>query len=140
MAVITYYLDGQLYRVHGADDLVNVTDIINASVPPGAVDVQSHDSLTYPQDALFEAAWGIQESTIIEDLVKAKVIAHDIRRKVRDIEFEPWDRKATIPSEAAAAEAQRELIRQKYAQIQLGIDSAPDVHTLRTIVLGFIPV
>lgn len=139
MAVVTYFLDGQLYRVHSAEDAMSAADIIANSVPTGAVDVQIHDSLVYPADALFEGAWTLQSSTIIEDLVKSRAIAHDIRRKVRDIEFEPWDRKATIPSEYAAAEAERELIRQKYAQIQIDIDNASDVSALRTVVLAFIP-
>jgi hypothetical protein len=35
---------------------------------------------------------------------KAKAIAHDKRREARSAEFAPLDIKATIPSEATAAE------------------------------------
>lgn len=55
---------------------------------------------------------------------KAKNIAHDIRRAKRAEEFAPLDIKATIPSEAVAAEAARQVIRDKYAAMQTQINSA----------------
>jgi hypothetical protein len=55
---------------------------------------------------------------------KAKNIAHDIRRAKRAEEFAPLDIKATIPSEAVAAEAARQAIRDKYAAMQTQINSA----------------
>ena len=55
---------------------------------------------------------------------KAKDIAHDARRMARSIEFAPLDIKATIPSEATAAEAARQVIRDKYAAMQAAIDTA----------------
>jgi hypothetical protein len=58
------------------------------------------------------------------NLDKAKKIGHEIRREERAKEFAPLDIKATIPSEAAAAEAARQAIREKYAVIQSGIDAA----------------
>jgi hypothetical protein len=65
---------------------------------------------------------------------KAKDIAHGMRRVARAQEFAPLDIKATIPAEAAAAEAQRQLVREKYAQIQIEIDAAQSVDVLKTIV------
>jgi hypothetical protein len=65
---------------------------------------------------------------------KAKAIVHDKRRAVRAAEFAPLDLKATIPSEAAAAEAARQAIRDKYAAIQSDIDAAPGVPELKLIV------
>ena len=65
---------------------------------------------------------------------KAKAIAHDKRRQARSAEFAPLDIKATIPSEAVAAEAERALIRTKYAQMQTAIDSATTITALTTIV------
>ncbi len=65
---------------------------------------------------------------------KAKAIVHDKRRAVRAAEFAPLDVKATIPSEAAAAEAARQAIRDKYAAIQASVDAAADTATLKTIV------
>lgn len=55
---------------------------------------------------------------------KAKDIAHTMRRAARAAEFAPLDIKATIPSEAAAAEAARQFIRDKYASVQTAIDAA----------------
>jgi hypothetical protein len=55
---------------------------------------------------------------------KAKTIAHDIRRTARSAEFAPLDIKATIPFEATAAEAARQVIRNKYAAMQTAIDAA----------------
>lgn len=61
---------------------------------------------------------------IVIDINKAKAIGHDMRRAARAAEFAPLDLKATIPSEAAAAEAARQAIRDKYAAVQAAIDAA----------------
>lgn len=71
---------------------------------------------------------------ITVNLNKAKTIVHDIRRAKRTSEFAPLDIKATIPSEAVAAEAARQAIRDKYAVIQTNIDSAPSIPELKLIV------
>lgn len=68
------------------------------------------------------------------DLGKAKAITHDKRRVARSAEFAPLDIKASIPSEAVAAEAARAAIRAKYAEMQAAIDAAADTATLKTIV------
>ena len=65
---------------------------------------------------------------------KAKAISHDKRRAARSEEFAPLDIKATIPSEAVAAEEARQQVREKYAVIQQQIDAAQDVETLKAIV------
>ena len=65
---------------------------------------------------------------------KAKTIAHDKRRQARAAEFAPLDIKATIPNEAAAAEAARQIVRDKYAAVQSSIDSASEVAALKNIV------
>ena len=62
---------------------------------------------------------------------KAKTIAHDKRREARSTEFAPLDIKATIPSEATAAEAARQVIRDKYAAMQTAIDSASTVDEIK---------
>ena len=71
---------------------------------------------------------------IAVNLEKAKAIAHDKRRAARDAEFAPLDIKATIPSQAAAAEAARQAIRDKYNAMQAAIDAAPDVDALKAIM------
>lgn len=67
---------------------------------------------------------------------KAKTIAHDKRRAARAAEFAPLDVQATIPAQAAAAEAARAEVRAKYAEVQNQIDAAADVDALKTIVEG----
>ena len=61
---------------------------------------------------------------ITVNMDKAKQIGHDMRRAARAAEFAPWDIKATIPTEAAAAEAERQKIRNRYALMQTAIDAA----------------
>ena len=63
---------------------------------------------------------------------KAKAVAHDMRRAARAAEFAPLDIKATIPSEASAAEAARQFIRDKYANIQVAIDAATTVDGIKS--------
>ena len=64
------------------------------------------------------------------NVTKAKAIAHDKRRRARSAEFAPLDIKATIPSEAVAAEAARALIRTKYAEMQAAIDADTTINAL----------
>ena len=71
--------------------------------------------------------------SIVINMTKAKAIVHDKRRAARAAEFAPLDIKATIPSEAAAAEAARQAIRDKYATMQTEIDAAPGVPELKLI-------
>ena len=71
---------------------------------------------------------------IVIDLTKAKAITHDARRAARAAEFAPLDVKATIPSEAVAAEAARAAIRTKYADMQTAVDAAADVAALKGII------
>ena len=68
------------------------------------------------------------------NITKAKNIAHDARRAARSSEFAPLDVKATIPSEAAAAEAARAVVRTKYAEMQTAIDAAASTTALKTIM------
>ncbi len=65
---------------------------------------------------------------------KAKAIAHDVRRAKRAEEFKPLDVKATIPSEAAAAEAARQEVRARYAAMQADIDAAASTDELKAII------
>jgi hypothetical protein len=70
------------------------------------------------------------------NIAKAQDIANDMRRAARSAEFAPLDIKATIPSEAAAAEEARAAIRAKYEDMQAAIAAASDVASLKTIVEG----
>ena len=68
------------------------------------------------------------------DMTKAKEIAHEKRRAARSAEFAPLDIKATIPSEAAAAEAARQAIRDKYAALQAQMDAAQTADELKALL------
>lgn len=69
---------------------------------------------------------------ITVNIDKAKAIGHDICRAARAEEFKLLDIKATIPSEAAAAEAERQAVRDKYAVIQQQIDAATTPDEIKT--------
>jgi len=68
------------------------------------------------------------------NVTKAKEIAHDKRRQARSAEFAPLDIKATIPSEAAAAEVARAGIRTKYATMQTAIDAATTTEQIKAVM------
>lgn len=70
---------------------------------------------------------------IIVNIDKARIITHEKRRAKRAEEFKPLDIQATIPSEAVAAEAARQEIRERYAVMQEQIDAA-DVTGLKAIM------
>jgi hypothetical protein len=54
-----------------------------------------------------------------------------MRRTARLAEFVPLDVKANIPSEAAAAETARQVVREKYAAIQTAIDGAATTDAIK---------
>ncbi len=68
------------------------------------------------------------------DMTKAKAIAHDKRRQARAEEFAPLDIKATIPAEAEAAEAARQVVRDKYATMQEQMDAATTPEELKELL------
>ena len=71
------------------------------------------------------------------NLDKAKAIAHDKRRAKRAEEFAPHDEviMKQIPGvDAVEAEAKRQEIRDKYAQVQNDIDAASTVNELLEVL------
>jgi len=69
--------------------------------------------------------------SITINITKAKNIAHDARRTARSAEFAPLDIKTTIPSEATAAEAARQAVRDKYTTMQTAIDAATTTDAIK---------
>lgn len=69
---------------------------------------------------------------ITVNMGKAKIIGHEMRRAARADEFRPLDVQATIPSHADAAEAARQVIRDKYHQMQVAIDEATTSDEIKT--------
>lgn len=65
---------------------------------------------------------------------KAKAIAHDVRRAARAEEFKPLDEvimKQIPNTDVQAIEVERQSIRDKYAAMQVAIDSAVDVEEIK---------
>ena len=76
---------------------------------------------------------------ITVNIDKAKVISHDKRREARSAEFGPLDEiimKQIPGTDAVAVEAERQVIREKYAALQADIDAAVDTNSLKTIIEG----
>ena len=71
------------------------------------------------------------------NLDKAKIIAHDRRRAARAEEFKPHDDviMKQIPGvDAQAAEAARQVIRDKYAALQTAMDATTTVDQLKELL------
>lgn len=91
-----------------------------------------------PSCRMFRGAWRAEGSgpgtTIVEDVDVATEIAHGYRRQLREAEFAPLDKQATIPMFAEAAEQGRQAVREKYAEVQVQIDAAESTDELRSIL------
>ena len=71
------------------------------------------------------------------NLDKAKVIAHNKRRAARAEEFKPHDdiiMKQIPGKDAQAAEAARQVIRDKYAALQAAMDATTTVDELKELL------
>ena len=80
-----------------------------------------------PSDRFFRNAWKANGAAIEVDLPKAKEIGHGIRRQKRTEEFAPFDEviaKQIPGKDAAEAEQARQVVRDKYSQMQDAIDKA----------------
>ena len=72
------------------------------------------------------------------DLNKAKEIAHNTRRVVREQELKPLDVQATIPMYAEQAELERQGVRDKHAEIQDLIDQTESAEDLKKVIEGIL--
>jgi len=108
---------------------LSAADVLK-DVPPG-VAYEIVDASAIPSDRTFRNAWEKAGSQIQHNLTKAKEIAHEKRRIKRAEEFAPLDIESTIPAKASEAEASRQLLRDKYATMQVAIDAAADIDALK---------
>lgn len=101
-------------------------------VPPG-VDPIETDIDHMPKDRMFRKAWKATAEGCFECPVKSKEVAHEIRRAKRAEEFAPHDEAIAkrLPGAEAVAEAARQQIRDKYAQVQSQIDACQTTDELR---------
>lgn len=104
-------------------------------IPQGATVVETTvDKL--PKDRVFRKAWKATAGGCTECPVKAKEVAHEIRRARREEEFKPHDEAIAkaIPGKAVASEAERQKIRDKYAVMQTKIDGCATTADLRRVL------
>ena len=131
--------DGSLTVVHPVCNTIGETLTTDAEIeqrawdklPVDAINPVFVDESVIPTDKTFRNAWEHGGDSVIQNITKAKTIAHDKRREARTLEFAPLDIKATIPSEATAAEATRQAVRDKYAAMQTAIDAASTVDQIK---------
>lgn len=71
---------------------------------------------------------------ITVNIEKAKSIAHDKRREARAEEFKQLDIQTTIPAMAHQAEADRQVVRDKYAVMQTEIDAASTPDEIKVVI------
>lgn len=132
-------IDGSLSVVHPVCNTIGETLTTDAEIeqrawdklPVDAINPVFVDESVIPTDRTFRNAWEHGGDSVIQNITKAKTIAHDKRREARSAEFAPLDIKATIPSEATAAEAARQVVREKYATMQTAIDAASTVDEIK---------
>lgn len=113
---------------------LTIEQIAEKDVPEGRT-FEIVDVADIPVDRTFRNAWthGAGKKVAI-DLEGARSITHDRRRTKRTAEFAPLDVEATIPAKAAEAEAKRQVIRDRHASIQIGIDDATTPEQLKAII------
>ena len=114
--------------------LAIVSGTLPASAPRGSDAITVND---VPADTNLHPAWFIDGDKISIDLAKAKLCAHEVRRKDRDEQFAPLDYQvgAQIPGvDLADIEAQRVVIREADAVMQAAIDAAGTVREVQVAV------
>jgi hypothetical protein len=103
-----------------------IEEVAKKDVPEGVpYEIVEDDAI--PSDRTFRNAWVMGDCCVEHDLEKCKEIGHDKRRAARAEEFAPFDEviaKQIPGKDAAEAEAARQAIRDKYAEVQDAIDAA----------------
>ena len=123
---IIYPTETGVAIIHPTGEL-SIEEVAAKDVPAG-VPYRIVNDDEVPSDRQFRNAW---KEDLTVDISNAKAIAHDKRRLTRSAEFGPLDIKATIPAEAAAAESARQVVRDKYAAMQIAIDAATTVDEIK---------
>jgi hypothetical protein len=127
MQVIVYTNEFGSVSVCRPSGELTIAEVQAKDTPAGSIIV---DDSIFPDNDFFNA-WELNGSTISVNIAKAKSMAHEKRREARSAEFAPLDIKVTIPSEATAAEAARQVVRDKYTAMQTAIDAAITVDEIK---------
>jgi hypothetical protein len=96
---------------------------------PEGVSYEIVDASEVPADRTFRGAWVMGDCCVEHDLERCRQIGHDRRRADRAAEFAPHDEliaKQIPGADAAAVEAARQEIRDRYTTVQEAIDAAED--------------
>ena len=105
---------------------LSIEEVAAKDVPEGvAYEIVEDDAI--PSDRTFRGAWVMGDCCVEHDLDKCKAIGHDKRRAARAEEFAPLDEviaKQIPGNDSKKIEAERQAIRDKYAQMQADIDAA----------------
>ena len=105
---------------------LSIEEVAAKDVPEGvAYEIVEDDAI--PSDRTFRNAWKLGDCCVEHDLDKCKAIGHDKRRAARAEEFAPLDEviaKQIPGNDPAEVEAERQLVRDKYAAVQDQIDAA----------------
>ena len=116
------------------DSELTIEEIAVKDVPSGT-SFEIVDTEIIPQERTFRDAWRKNGSIVQTDIPAAREIAHTIRRGMRDVEMRPHDGiiAMQVPgSDAVKAEADRKVLRTKYADMQTAIDGSVDESELLT--------
>ena len=114
----------------------NSVAIGSTQFAPDAVEV----TVFNPPARDFRGAWVLSGTEVVEDVTKAKEIAHEKRRAKRDELFKPHDEvimKAIPGKDAQAAEQARADIRSNDALVQDTIDLASDTQAIRDALTAY---
>jgi hypothetical protein len=128
--IFTRPTDGGLSIIVPAE---GVTEEEAAAIIPTGVTYEVLDESEIPSNRTFRNAWKKSGRVVDTDLLEAREIANEHRRNLRDKAFEPWDRLATVPQQAQAAEAARVVIRNRDSGLQTAIEAAEDVDALLAV-------
>lgn len=130
-------VDGKAIVVIPTGEL-SLEDTIAKDVPED-VYYEIIDAEAIPPDRTFREAWIVGDNCIDHNIAKCKIIGHEMRRAARSKEFAPLDEiiAKQIPGvDLAAAENNRVLIRQKYADMQVNIDAATSPEDIKLALNG----
>lgn len=137
MKIIYQNQEGGVSVIHPTGEL-SIEEVAAKDVPEGlSYEIVEDDAI--PADRFFRGAWVANGAAVEVDLPAAKDIGHDIRRAKRAEEFKPFDDiiAKQIPGlDASEAEANRQTIRDKYAQVQAAIDAASDPEEIKAALGG----
>lgn len=135
---IIYQTDegGVAVVIPAAECGMTIEEIAAKDVPAGK-SYEIVDLSAIPTDRTFRNAWEKSGSAVTHNMTKAKAVAHERRRAARAAEFAPFDEvimKQIPGKDAAAAEAERQKIRDKYTVMQAKMDAAQTVEELKALL------